>query len=197
MTPQEQQLITQLFQRLRQAPVQEKDPEAEALIAQGVREQPDAPYLLVQTVLIQDMALTNAQARIAELGRELAAKSAQAPRRSTSFLGGLPHGSVPSAGEAPRAPRAYTSAAGGLGAEPVAYAAHDDAGRGFQFPAGRCHDDAGRCRRRVAVPGHPLDVWRPNGFGWARHGDAYAALAQRSEERRVGKECRSRWSPYH
>src|SRR3712207_9134417 len=24
-----------------------------------------------------------------------------------------------------------------------------------------------------------------------------AALALRSEERRVGKECRSRWSPYH
>ena len=24
-----------------------------------------------------------------------------------------------------------------------------------------------------------------------------ASLAQRSEERRVGKECRSRWSPYH
>ena len=23
------------------------------------------------------------------------------------------------------------------------------------------------------------------------------ALGQRSEERRVGKECRSRWSPYH
>ena len=22
-------------------------------------------------------------------------------------------------------------------------------------------------------------------------------LSQRSEERRVGKECRSRWSPYH
>ena len=24
-----------------------------------------------------------------------------------------------------------------------------------------------------------------------------AILAERSEERRVGKECRSRWSPYH
>ena len=24
-----------------------------------------------------------------------------------------------------------------------------------------------------------------------------AASSQRSEERRVGKECRSRWSPYH
>ena len=26
---------------------------------------------------------------------------------------------------------------------------------------------------------------------------AEAAVAYRSEERRVGKECRSRWSPYH
>ena len=25
----------------------------------------------------------------------------------------------------------------------------------------------------------------------------YAGLVRRSEERRVGKECRSRWSPYH
>ena len=26
---------------------------------------------------------------------------------------------------------------------------------------------------------------------------AYAGILARSEERRVGKECRSRWSPYH
>ena len=26
---------------------------------------------------------------------------------------------------------------------------------------------------------------------------AYTRFAKRSEERRVGKECRSRWSPYH
>ena len=34
-------------------------------------------------------------------------------------------------------------------------------------------------------------------FGWL---DTYLAIivpAWRSEERRVGKECRSRWSPYH
>src|SRR2546425_1132056 len=30
--------------------------------------------------------------------------------------------------------------------------------------------------------------------GW---GSTYGAIQQRSEERRVGKECRSRWSPYH
>ena len=27
--------------------------------------------------------------------------------------------------------------------------------------------------------------------------DYYERLPERSEERRVGKECRSRWSPYH
>jgi len=31
--------------------------------------------------------------------------------------------------------------------------------------------------------------------GWA--GPIYEVRAERSEERRVGKECRSRWSPYH
>ena len=28
-------------------------------------------------------------------------------------------------------------------------------------------------------------------------GGGYVVLPMRSEERRVGKECRSRWSPYH
>ena len=31
----------------------------------------------------------------------------------------------------------------------------------------------------------------------APDGDALVRLYYRSEERRVGKECRSRWSPYH
>src|SRR3712207_418764 len=35
------------------------------------------------------------------------------------------------------------------------------------------------------------------GAKMARSGRAGPALATRSEERRVGKECRSRWSPYH
>ena len=28
-------------------------------------------------------------------------------------------------------------------------------------------------------------------------GEGWFPLIERSEERRVGKECRSRWSPYH
>src|SRR5258708_34297366 len=34
-------------------------------------------------------------------------------------------------------------------------------------------------------------------LGYGAIGREVARLAARSEERRVGKECRSRWSPYH
>src|SRR5260370_27367590 len=38
---------------------------------------------------------------------------------------------------------------------------------------------------------------RRHAMSAAHVGDPGAALELRSEERRVGKECRSRWSPYH
>jgi hypothetical protein len=110
MTPQEQQLITELFARLKQTPAQAKDADADQLIRKGVLENPEAPYLLVQTVLIQDMALSQAQHRVAELEHQLAeaqaASSAQPAQPATSFLGGAlsrflggapSHGSVPPA----------------------------------------------------------------------------------------------------
>src|SRR2546430_4314839 len=40
-------------------------------------------------------------------------------------------------------------------------------------------------------------VARPPQFFPSWNGDAILLGKQRSEERRVGKECRSRWSPYH
>jgi uncharacterized protein len=108
MTPQEQQLITELFARLKQTPAQAKDADADQLIRKGVMENPEAPYLLVQTVLIQDMALSQAQHRVAELEHQLAeakaASSAQPSQPATSFLGGaLSHGSVSPAGPGGRA----------------------------------------------------------------------------------------------
>ena len=47
-----------------------------------------------------------------------------------------------------------------------------------------------------------LDIMLPGMDGFSlcetiRHGDPYIGIIMRSEERRVGKECRSRWSPYH
>ena len=110
MTPQEQQLITELFARLKQTPAQAKDADADQLIRKGVIENPETPYLLVQTVLIQDMALSQAQHRVAELEHQLAeakeASSAQPSQPATSFLGGaLSHflGGAPSRGSVPPA----------------------------------------------------------------------------------------------
>jgi hypothetical protein len=88
MTPQEKELVTQLFDRLKQAPAQPKDLDAESLIRDGIAAHPDAPYLLVQTALIQNIALDNAQARIADLERQLS-EARQAAAKPTSFLGGL------------------------------------------------------------------------------------------------------------
>jgi uncharacterized protein len=98
MTPQERDLITALLARLRQQGNQPKDAEAEMLIRQGMAAQPDAPYLLVQTVLIQDMALHDTATRIAALERQVAAGAPATPATAPSFLGGAGSGSVPAAG---------------------------------------------------------------------------------------------------
>ena len=99
MEPQERDLITTLLTRLKSASGsgQPKDAEADALIRQSMAQMPDAPYYLVQTVLIQDLSMQNAQNRITELERQLAALPAPQQQQSTSFLGGLFGRSQPSA----------------------------------------------------------------------------------------------------
>jgi len=67
MTPQERELVTELFDRLAALESNPRDPEAERLISQGLGHAPHALYPLVQTVLLQDEALRRANARIEEL----------------------------------------------------------------------------------------------------------------------------------
>jgi hypothetical protein len=67
MTPQERQLIDDLFDRLAKLETSPRDPGAEAAIADGLRRAPNAVYALVQTVLVQDEALKQAEAHIKEL----------------------------------------------------------------------------------------------------------------------------------
>ena len=118
MDQSEQQLITGLFERMRSFGTPEKDAEAEALIKQAIQQIPDAPYMLVQSVLVQEHALQQADQRIRELEermRELESRApAPAPAQAGGFLGGLfgggarpaapaqrMGGSVPSAGSRP------------------------------------------------------------------------------------------------
>ena len=102
MTPQESELVDELFNRLVQLETARRDPEAERLIADGLRRAPHAVYALVQTVLLQDEALKRANARIEELQVQTS-PAAEPEQRPTSFLdsmrealgGRAPHGSVP------------------------------------------------------------------------------------------------------
>jgi uncharacterized protein len=89
MTPEEQNLIEGLFQRLRQADTNPKDVEAEQLIRAKTAELPSATYLLVQAVLVQEHALANAQARIADLENRLRNVQAQPAPGGGSFLSGV------------------------------------------------------------------------------------------------------------
>lgn len=78
MEAQDRQAIEGLFSRLdavdRNSPP--KDAEADALIKERVSASPNAPYLMAQTIVMQDYALTQAQQRIEELEREAAERPA-------------------------------------------------------------------------------------------------------------------------
>ncbi|HTW50622.1 MAG TPA: DUF2076 domain-containing protein [Stellaceae bacterium] len=90
MEPQERDLITTLLSRLQSTAGQPKDPEADAMIRQAMTQMPDAPYYLVQTVLIQDLSLHNAQNRIADLEKQVASLNPPLQQQQPgSFLGGL------------------------------------------------------------------------------------------------------------
>ena len=92
MTPEERELINGLFERMRSFGAPEKDRDAEALISQGVRATPDAAYMLVQSVLVQEQALQEAGRRIQDLeeqARELQGGGRERTSGSGSFLGGL------------------------------------------------------------------------------------------------------------
>jgi hypothetical protein len=88
MSPEERQLLAGLFERTRSAAGAPRDQEAESFIAEQIKSQPAAAYLLAQSVLIQDQALQAANSRLQELeGRVHELESR--PQSGGSFLGGL------------------------------------------------------------------------------------------------------------
>lgn len=101
MKAEERDLILDLFERIRATPSRDNDPEAERLIRDAVARDPNSPYVLVQTVLVQEEALRRADERIRQLE---ASNTGSAGREPRSFLGSrtpadtLGGGSVPTTG---------------------------------------------------------------------------------------------------
>ena len=81
-------MLMSLAQRVNQTQLQEKDPDAENLLGRELGSNPDALYILAQTVLVQDIALQQAKAQIQQLQQQLQQQKQQ-PAHATSFLGGL------------------------------------------------------------------------------------------------------------
>ena len=131
MTPEEHNLISGLFDRLSQASSQGKDAEADQLIRSKVAEIPAAPYMLVQSLLVMQQAVANAQSRISALEKQLAERD---PAPSTqpaggSFLagvaslfgGGQSHGQPQRATTPPPPPPAPTQPAQPAQPQPYGY----------------------------------------------------------------------------
>jgi uncharacterized protein len=77
MTPQERQMVADLFDRLASLEGAPRDPDAERVIREGLGHAPNAVYALVQSVLVQDEALKRANARIEELEHAAGGQQAQ------------------------------------------------------------------------------------------------------------------------
>jgi hypothetical protein len=93
--------VNELFDRLAKVENNARDPNAERLIADGLRRAPHATYALVQTALVQDEALKRANARIEELqsqtGGEMQQQGGFLDSVRDEILGRRdPRGSVPS-----------------------------------------------------------------------------------------------------
>jgi len=94
MDADEKQLIADVFARLRKAQGP-KDQDADMLIRDLVRQFPDAPYYLTQSVIVQQQALEQADARVSELESTLRSMQSAGRSSSGSFLGGRPDQSEP------------------------------------------------------------------------------------------------------
>ncbi len=118
MDSQDRQAIEGLFDRLGEAERQAPPPDTAAnnLIKERIARQPMSPYFMAQTIVIQEMALQDAQARIDELERA----QARPPAGSGGFLSGMFGGARPTA-SVPPVPRA---------APPSSFAQPPQAGRG-------------------------------------------------------------------
>jgi len=118
MNPQEKAQLEQFLQQLNSTQAGAKDSDANALIAESVKQQPDAAYLLVQRAMGLEMALQVAQKQMAEMQAQID-QTNQSNKPNSGFLSG-----INSWGRAAPAQSAPTNA---MAARPAAGAAQQSA----------------------------------------------------------------------
>jgi uncharacterized protein len=141
MTPQERQLINELFQRLASLESNPRDPDAEAMIREGLRRAPNAVYSLVQSVLVQDEALKAANNHIQEYEQQAGGPQQEQPQQSRGFLDSMRDsvfGREEQRGSVPRVPQGGAPAGGAdpWGRQQQAYAPQQGYPQQQGFPPG-------------------------------------------------------------
>ena len=91
MNPQEKAQLEQFLQQLNSTQAGTKDAEANSLIAESIKQQPDASYLLVQRAMGLEMALQVAQKQMAEMQAQIdqANQASPANKTNSGFLSGI------------------------------------------------------------------------------------------------------------
>ncbi|MGI9520588.1 MAG: DUF2076 domain-containing protein [Hyphomicrobiaceae bacterium] len=129
MNDAERELINGLFERMKKFEAIEKDRDVANLVRSHVDLNPDAPYLLAQSVLVQEQALQRAETRIRELQQALHAsqvvptQSHALSRPDTPDMGRQSASSVPVVGQGRRSVADGPSAGGGFMAQALSTAA--------------------------------------------------------------------------
>jgi hypothetical protein len=89
MNSQEREVIDSIFERLKQAANQPRDPDADRFIADKLRAQPYAPYAMAQLIYVQEEAIKSLNAQLEQLRAELEqAKSHPSGGFLSSIFGG-------------------------------------------------------------------------------------------------------------
>ena len=124
MTPQEREVINGIFERLKPAATQARDPDAEKHIAEMMRLQPYAPYVMAQSLYVQEQALASMNQQVQQLQAQVQQLEQQAQQQPAGggFLSGLFGGGQ---SQPPRTPPAQANAwgnapQGGMAMQPQA-----------------------------------------------------------------------------
>jgi uncharacterized protein len=95
MSPEEKNVIGGIFERLKGAANAPRDADAERFIADQIKAQPYAPYVMAQSIYAQEQALTGMQQQVEQLQAQVQQLEAYAQQvqsqqqQSGGFLGGL------------------------------------------------------------------------------------------------------------
>jgi len=121
-------MIGGLIDRVQKTQLAEKDMDAEQMLQQGLGGDPDALYILAQTVLVQKYALEQAQAQLSQTKAQIQHPE---PRHSTSFLGSLLGRNDAPASPPPMPPQGYPPQAAYPQYAPAGYGMPPMGGGGF------------------------------------------------------------------